>query len=690
MLKAWAAWRFLAGIMKRDIRWLAFLGLACAATVLVADGPADNVADKVRPVPPAGIAYPSEVREFLRMGATMLGRDIDQLRKDVAEKPELAARLPDVEVFQKAVDWAVRHDEVFKTNELATARLLLQTGHERAAVLRSGKVGWAEATGPTVRGYRSRIDGSVQPYGLVVPPSWRPDSGRRWRLDFWFHGRGEQLSELAFLNERMRGPGEFAPPDTFVLHLYGRYCNGSRFAGETDFWEALEDVQRLYPIDEDRMVVRGFSLGGASCWHFTVHHAWRFAASAPGAGFSETAEFLDVFQNEKLQPFPWEPKLWRLHDATANALNLAMTPVVAYSGADDRQIQAAQAVEKSMAALGMDLTHLVAPTTGHKYEPATKAELNRRIDALARQGRVRVPPRVLFTTHSLRYPRMAWVVVDGLGQHWEPATVVADWQGNTLRVTSTNVSALSFAFGPGESPFDPRQPVRVEVQSDGRPMESVVLGRPTSERSFAGALHRGAQGWSAGPAPAEGLVKRHGLQGPIDDAFMDRFVFVRPTGQSPFPLVAAWAKSELERAQREWRRHYRGDVIVMDDAQVTDEELARSNVVVWGDPASNRLLSRMLSKLPIAWTPDALKAHGKTHDPARHVPVLVFPNPLNPARYVVLNSGFTFREYDYLNNARQTPKLPDWAVIDVSQAPGPRFPGKVVDGGFFGERWEWK
>ena len=134
LLKAWAAWRFLAGIMKRDIGWLAFLGLACAATALVADGPADNVADKVRPVPPAGIAYPPEVREFLRMGATMLGRDIDQLRKDVAEKPELAARLPDVEVFQKAVDWAVRHDEVFKTNELATARLLLQTGHERAAL----------------------------------------------------------------------------------------------------------------------------------------------------------------------------------------------------------------------------------------------------------------------------------------------------------------------------------------------------------------------------------------------------------------------------------------------------------------------------------------------------------------------------------------------------------------------------
>jgi len=41
-----------------------------------------------------------------------------------------------------------------------------------------------------------------------------------------------------------------------------------------------------------------------------------------------------------------------------------------------------------------------------------------------------------------------------------------------------------------------------------------------------------------------------------------------------------------------------------------------------------------------------------------HVPVLIHPNPRAPRKYVVVNSSFTFREYDYLNNARQIPKLP--------------------------------
>jgi len=54
---------------------------------------------------------------------------------------------------------------------------------------------------------------------------------------------------------------------------------------------------------------------------------------------------------------------------------------------------------------------------------------------------------------------------------------------------------------------------------------------------------------------------------------------------------------------------------------------------------------------------------------------------------VVLNSGFTYREYDYLNNAREVPKLPDWAIIDTTTPPNSRFPGKVVDANFFDEQW---
>jgi len=126
------------------------------------------------------------------------------------------------------------------------------------------------------------------------------------------------------------------------------------------------------------------------------------------------------------------------------------------------------------------------------------------------------------------------------------------------------------------------------------------------------------------------------------------------------------------------------------DAQVTEADIASRNLVLWGDPSSNAVLARIADRLPIKWTAEGLTVDGRTYAAGEHAPVLVYPNPLNPSRYVVINSGFTYREYDYLNNARQVPKLPDWAVIDLRTPPDSMSPGKVVDAGFFDDAWGWR
>jgi hypothetical protein len=100
------------------------------------------------------------------------------------------------------------------------------------------------------------------------------------------------------------------------------------------------------------------------------------------------------------------------------------------------------------------------------------------------------------------------------------------------------------------------------------------------------------------------------------------------------------------------------------------------------------LIRRVSSGLPVAWDAETIRLGGHSVPSTGHVPVLIYPNPLNPTRYVVLNSGFTFREYDYLNNARQTPKLPDWALLDVSSGATSQHPGQVVVAGFFDEHWQ--
>ena len=137
-----------------------------------------------------------------------------------------------------------------------------------------------------------------------------------------------------------------------------------------------------------------------------------------------------------------------------------------------------------------------------------------------------------------------------------------------------------------------------------------------------------------------------------------------------------------------WRRQFRGEAQMRDDTSVTDADIAANNLVLWGDPGSNRVLARIQDRLPIRWTSDAIIAGRQKFPSATHALLLIYPNPLNPRKYVVLNSGATFREYDDLNNARQVPKLPDFAVVDTTVAPDERHPGKIVLAGFFDENWK--
>jgi hypothetical protein len=645
-----------------------------------ADGPTDNLADKVRPVPPPGITISETDRAQLESGLNQLGDAIKKI-------PSTSSRIADVQIFHNAVRYALQYNEFFNSNEVKTASELLRKGQERASQLADAQAPWATQSGLIVRGYVSKIDGSIQPYGLVVPESWAKSPGTPHRLDTWFHGRGENLSELNFLRDRMRNPGEFTPRDSFVLHLYGRYCNANKFAGEIDLLEALADVKKNYNIDENRIVVRGFSMGGAACWQFAVHYAGKWAAAAPGAGFSETADFLKVFQKEAVQPTDYERALWHWYDCTDYAINLFNLPTVAYSGEIDNQKQAADMMAKALADEKLTLTHIIGPKTGHRYEPGAKAEVNRRIDAIAARGRNPVPNEIRFTTWTLRYNEMLWVCLDGMEKHWERARVNALITGpSNIEVETQNATALTLQMPSGSCPLNGT--VIPEVSIDGEEIEAAPV---ETDRSWTSHFRKENGKWRRIDSDKPtGLAKVHGLQGPIDDAFMDSFIFVTPSGEAWHEKTEAWFKSEQTHAIEHWRKQFRGEARVAKDSEITDAQIAAHNLVLWGDPQSNKLLARILDKLPIQWTKEDLKLGQKSFGADSNVPVLVFPNPLNPERYVVLNSGFTFREYDYLNNARQIAKLPDYAIVDISKPITSRAPGGIAAAGFFDENWQVK
>jgi len=668
---------------RKSLRQLSCLLLSLFATIpAMADGPADNIPTNVRRIPKLGVEVPADVRQELEKGLAELRQEIEELSK---MKDEVVRNyLPDVEIYYKAVHDALIYQEFFDVKEFETARQMLRHGLDRAEGLQTGNPMWLKTKGPVVRAYRSKIDGSIQPFGLVVPDSFNPASTARYRVDFWFHGRGEVLSELAFLKQRHDQKGQFTPEDTIVLHTYGRYCNATKFAGEIDAWEALDQLRLSHRVDEDRITARGFSMGGASAWQFAAHYPTAFAAANPGAGFSETPDFLKVFQKEAVKPTPWEEKLFRLYDCNLWAENFRMIPTVAYSGEIDNQKQAADIMAVALKNVGLELTHIIGPKTGHKYEPAAAAEVERRMNSIVKQGRDRVPTEMSFVTYTLRYPTAAWLTVTGMKEHWEKASVTGRIEAgyNRISLRTQNVTSLKIEFKPGDCPFDTGH----EVVLDGTSLAGPPL---QSDRSWVAYFRKDGEKWVEGP-PVTRLAKRPGLQGPVDDALLSAFLFVRPTGKAASDKVQAWSVAEMERAQEHWRRHFRGIAPIKNDTDVTAEDIATKNLILWGDASSNKLIAKLADRLPIKTVDGQIRVGEKAFPAANHAPILIYPNPESPGKYVVLNSSFTFREYAYLNNARQVPKLPDWAIVDLDTPPNALWPGKIVAADFFDEAWQIK
>ncbi|SVB18022.1 uncharacterized protein METZ01_LOCUS170876, partial [marine metagenome] len=517
-----------------------------------------------------------------------------------------------------------------------------------------------------------------------IPQSVSTDPWRKRRLDVWLHGRDNKLSELKFIHQRRTNAGQFTPRDTIVLHPYGRFCNAFKFAGEADVLEALAHAKIQYPVDDNRVSIRGFSMGGGGCWHLGAHFAGDWVAVAPGAGFAESLEYLGLAKKNAMPP-AYEQALWGLYDATKYAGNLFNTATVAYSGEIDKQRQAAQIMEDHLAGEGLALRHVIGPDTGHKYHPAAKAEIDERINAVATNGRNPMPIGVRLVTRTLRYARQAWVGVDGLEQHWKPARVEVRLASNELVEASTdNVSRLILSMPSGLCPLQPNGQPTVII--DG---EKLAGARVRTDRSWESLFVRAFGKWRAvGRFEFAGLAKRPGLQGPIDDAFMDRFLMVRPTGQAMNRLAAQWTEAQLGQALSDWELQFRAKPLVKDDGDVTGADIADCNLILWGDPESNSVIARVIDQLPLTWSKTTLQLGQAEAESATHSPVLIFPNPLNPKRYIVLNSGFTFSRFGHSSNATQTPKLPDWALVDMHRPYNAGNPDCIAAAGFFNERWQ--
>jgi pimeloyl-ACP methyl ester carboxylesterase len=618
----------------------------------------------------------------------------DRLKKLQSEqgavlKPDLFA---DAAVFAKGLTWALRYDTAFEPADLALLKKALERGQERATAQEAGKQPWMNKHGKVVRGFVSALDGSVQPYGVIVPAKYDPS--RPTRLDVVLHGstRPVGLSELHFAARFDEGDetGKDGPEQDYLeLHPLARVENGYRWAGETDVFEAIDAVCRNYNIDRERIVLRGMSMGASGTWHLGLKHPDRFVALGPYCGYVDTHQFSQTPLPNfvKVGPLPaYQEKTLHLLDSVDYAANAGVVPAIACMGEKDVFFQAHVLMGQAMEREGLKMVNLISPGTGHVIDPVTHKEQLRQINEYVVKGLDHAPKHLRFVTWTLKYSRCHWLQVLGLEEHYARAELEARVSDEGVEVEEPK-NVTRFALLP---PVLQAASARLRVggkvvalpaRPADAPQRKVVVAKKEGQWVYLG---------ERDPVTLDG--KRLGLQGPIDDAFTTPFLCVRGSDTAWNPAVQAWSEASLKRFAYEWQRYFRGELPVKDDSTVTEDDARRCNLILFGDPGSNRWISRILPQLPVRWTRDRLEIGGQEYAAADHAPVLIQPNPLAPGRYVVLNSGHTFHEKELATlNYLLFPRLGDWAVLRVGGKvpanPTDPLEEEVIQAGLCDEGW---
>jgi hypothetical protein len=626
--------------------------------------------------PPSPVTPTAEQLQAIKAKLAEFNAAIQAL-KDAKADDDLVV---DAEAYGWVVENVVRVPGGFiNTPAIGRCTSILNDGLRRAAEIKAGTAAWPRAKGRVNRAYRSAVDGTAQPYHLSIPASYDPS--KPIPLYVYLHGHSHDTPDLGLTwvggnDNPGNGQGGGGNGNYIRVEAFGRGNNSFRWAGEADVLEVIASVRKRYNIDPDRILLAGFSMGGAGTWQIGLHNSDMFCGLEVDAGVIGNRLNLDGLTPSQ-----------RAANSTYgimidHALNVFNIPLVAYAGANDAQLASSTSIRAQLGREGftikrtgqyqftgqdIDAIFLANPGQGHSHATGETARAINDFNAAdLKRGRVD-PDRLRFITYTTRYNHDHWITVDGLQRHFARSSVDAERDPGRANYTirTSNISRLLLAEASAAR--------KIAIDGDTlsvEPADSLLLVR------------NGDHWQSADPAAPTGLRKQHNLQGPINDAFFDSFLCVAPTGQ-PYNAVAdEQGKRELERFSRMFARDFCGEARTKDDTAVTAEDIANNNLVLFGDPGSNAILARIAGGLPIKWTRDSIVVGVKSYSADDHVPVLIYPNPLNPRRYVVINAGLSAQGF------RGPAGYGDFAVLKVTGQPDGSAATEVADEGVFDESWQ--
>ncbi len=221
------------------------------------------------------------------------------------------------------------------------------------------------------------------------------------------------------------------------------------------------------------------------------------------------------------------------------------------------------------------------------------------------------PQHIFYTIESLNNTKAYWLTIDGRTDENLAATIDASVQEQTVQIKTLNVDAYTLNLE--QAPVDSNKPVEIieNGQSLGFAKGKIFTKRTPKYTVVAN-------------------IKNQNIHGPIWDVFTD-------------PYVVIWGASgenkELSKTNKEIAKSIANGAPCFADINAPSQLSGSHNIILIGTQETNLWLSKMCSELPVRTQKGQLTAGAKIYDGYSTGFILVYPNPLNPEKYVAVFSG---------------------------------------------------
>ena len=479
--------------------------------------------------------------------------------------------------------------------------------------------------------YVDETDNTPQFCRAYLPMEYDPD--KKWPLVVNLHGyNGANPVYVKWWSIDSRHYDLVDKYPVIDIEPHGRGNTSYRGMGEKDVMKCIELAKELFNVDEDRIYLKGESMGGGGTWYVGTRHPDIFAAIAPVyGGWDYHADFTD----EQLAKMSDIEKYNRERNSSfAQADALLTTPVFVTHGDIDASVNVkySRYAVKMLQRWGYDIRYHEYPGFGHegiRYQDEV-------IPWFLEHELQSAPEKVRVRSAHLSSAKAHWIKVT---QRENPfAFIEAEAEvliNNTIRLTTDNVLEVEI-YLPAEL-INPKEKVTVIWNvNDIReviPQDGKIILRDKNYRP--GQLNKNSQ-----------------IEGPVAHLTTTPFAVVIGT-TSQDSMMNKLCRTKAQDFINYWKEWQKYEPRVFIDTEMSEADMKNYSLLLFGDAQANAVTKKLGNKIPLKISEDKIEIAGKSFNAKDAFVQMVYPHPMNSERYVSVigaTSGAGMYFYDNRDN----------------------------------------